>query len=67
MTGTRTNVLTKFALWVKEDPMAIFWLAGMAGTGKTAIAVSLCQMLRMDPSVVLGGGFFCSRSAGSIA
>jgi len=46
--------------------MAIFWLAGMAGTGKTSIAVTLCRMLRNDPEVLLGGGYFCSRSAGSI-
>ena len=67
MTGTRVGVLSKFMKWVKGDPLAIFWLAGMAGTGKTSIAVSLCHMLRDDPDVVLGGGFFCSRSAGSIA
>ena len=47
--------------------MAIFWLAGMAGTGKTSIAVSLCRILRNDPAVFLGGGYFCSRSSGSIA
>jgi len=47
--------------------MAIFWLAGMAGTGKTSIAVTLCRMLRNDPAIFLGGGYFCSRSAGSIA
>jgi len=67
MTGTRVKVLSKFIAWVKNDPLAIFWLAGMAGTGKTSIAVTLCRMLRADPAVCLGGGYFCSRSAGSIA
>jgi len=67
MAGTREGVLTKFVAWVKDDPMAIFWLAGMAGTGKTSIAVTLCRMLRGDPGVLLAGGYFCSRSAGSIA
>jgi len=67
MTGTRVNVLSKFVAWVKDDPLSIFWLAGMAGTGKTSIAVTLCRMLRTDPAVCLGGGYFCSRSAGSIA
>jgi len=67
MPGTREGVLSKFITWVKNDPMSIFWLAGMAGTGKTSIAVSLCRMLRNDPTVLLGGGYFCSRSAGSIA
>jgi len=67
MVGTRVSVLSKFVAWVKEDPMAIFWLAGMAGTGKTSIAVSLCRELRNDPAVRFGGAFFCSRSAGSTA
>jgi len=67
MAGTRDIVLSKFTAWVKNDPMAILWLAGMAGTGKTSIAVSLCRMLRRDTAVFFGGGFFCSRSAGSIA
>src|SRR6188768_1172468 len=67
MTGTRVNVLSKFIAWVKDDPLFIFWLAGMAGTGKTSIAVSLCRTLRNDPAIFFGGGYFCSRSAGSIA
>jgi len=49
--------------WVHEDTRRIFWLAGMAGTGKTSVAVTLCRMLDNDPTVVLGGGFFCSRTA----
>jgi len=59
-------VLAKFVAWVKQDTMTIFWLAGMAGTGKTSIAFSLCRTLRTDPAVCFGGAFFCSRSAGSI-
>jgi len=60
-------VLSKFIAWVKNDPLSIFWLAGMAGTGKTSIAVSLCRILRNDTAIFFGGGYFCSRSAGSIA
>ena len=67
MSGTRTNTLTKFITWIKGDPVKIFWLSGMAGTGKTSIAITLCRMLQDDPDIVLGGTFFCSRSAGSIA
>ena len=67
MAGTRDSVLSKFMAWVKTDPMAILWLAGMAGTGKTSIAVSMCRMLREEPAVFFGGGFFCSRSAGTVA
>lgn len=58
-------MLSKFMKWARKDPKAIFWLAGMAGTGKTSIAVSLCRMLRDDPAVFFGGGYFCSRTAGS--
>jgi len=63
MPGTRVGVLEKFVLWIKHDPKGIFWLAGLAGTGKTSIAVTLCRMLERDPNVLLGGTFFCSRTA----
>jgi len=66
MPGTRESVLSKFTQWVKTDPMATFWLAGMVGTGKTSIAATLCRRFQEDPTVVLGGAFFCSRSAGSV-
>jgi len=66
MAGTRVSVLTKFIDWVNSDPIRIFWLAGMAGTGKTSIAVTLCRMLHDDPGIILGGTFFCSLSAGSV-
>lgn len=62
MRGTRVGVLSKFVEWVKNDPKAIFWLAGMAGTGKTSVALTLCRMLEQDPDVLLGGAFFCSRT-----
>jgi len=63
MHGTRTRVLSMFMEWAKNDPMRIFWLAGLAGTGKTSIAVTLSRMLQEEPSVLLGGTFFCSRTA----
>jgi len=43
----------------------IFWLAGMAGMGKTAIAQTVCAIVREHTEIVLGGSFFCSRSTGS--
>jgi len=67
MPGTREGILKKLLAWVLNDPTAIFWLAGMAGTGKTSIAVTLSRMLQLEPAIMMGGGFFCSRSAGSIA
>jgi len=67
MAGTREGILKKLVAWVLNEPTAIFWLAGMAGTGKTSIAVTLSRMLEKESAVMMGGGFFCSRSAGSVA
>jgi len=66
MPGTRVTVLSKFVKWAEEDPKILFWLAGMAGTGKTSIAVTLCRELRNNTKVLFAGGYFCSRSAGSL-
>jgi len=60
-------VLDRLIEWVLDDPKGIFWLAGMAGTGKTSIAVTLCRMLQENPDVLLGGTFFCSRTASNEA
>src|ERR1700742_5220821 len=64
MEGTRTRLLNDLDDWSK-DPSAprIFWLDGMAGTGKSAIARSFCRALRGRGS--LGGSFFCSRGTAS--
>jgi len=67
MIDTRVIILNRLMNWVMVDPMSLFWLAGMTGTGKTSIALTLCRMLATNRSVILGGTFFCSRSAGSIA
>jgi len=61
--GTRVHVLSMFMEWARNDPIRIFWLAGLAGTGKTSIAITLCRMLQDEPDIVLGGTFFCSRTA----
>ena len=63
MPGTRIRVLSMFTEWAKPDPTRIFWLAGLAGTGKTSIAVTLSRILQDAPNVLLGGTFFCSRTA----
>ncbi|KAB5592702.1 Vegetative incompatibility protein HET-E-1 [Ceratobasidium theobromae] len=48
--------------WV-QDPQAakVYWMDGMAGTGKTTIAYSLCEWLEGNKQ--LGGSFFCSRTS----
>jgi len=45
MQGTRFGLLSMLMKWAQEDPMRIFWLTGLAGTGQTSIAITLCRML----------------------
>ncbi|KAF8671524.1 WD40 repeat-like protein [Rhizoctonia solani] len=45
-----------------HDTGNIYWMSGMAGTGKTTIAYSLCEQLDTDASRILCASFFCSRS-----
>ncbi|KAJ7869474.1 hypothetical protein B0H14DRAFT_2346075 [Mycena olivaceomarginata] len=58
--GTRVDLLNGLRAW-SRDPNSphIFWLDGMAGTGKSAIARSFCHMLGKEKQ--LGGSFFCLR------
>lgn len=58
--GTREEVLANLDIWRRNKNQGnLYWLNGMAGTGKTTIANSLCVML--DQSHELGASFFCSR------
>lgn len=58
--GTRVNVLAQMYSWIgNSQPGAVYWLDGMAGTGKTTIAYSICTKLEATHS--LGASFFCSR------
>ncbi len=60
MLGTRVDLLNELNGWsLDADAPRIFWLDGLAGTGKSAIARSLSHLLRKDKR--LGGSFFCSR------
>ncbi|EMD32085.1 hypothetical protein CERSUDRAFT_18643, partial [Gelatoporia subvermispora B] len=60
MPNTRLKLLDDVQSWVREDSGArVFWLDGMAGTGKSAIARSVSNALRDNKR--LGGSFFCSR------
>src|ERR1700742_1832784 len=61
MEGTRETLLADLHAWSRErDGPRIFWLSGMAGTGKSAIARSFCRTLKDEGS--LGASFFCSRT-----
>ncbi|KAI0029359.1 hypothetical protein K488DRAFT_56524, partial [Vararia minispora EC-137] len=60
MSGTRVALLQELHDWSVDDTApSIFWLDGMAGTGKSAVARSFCCSLRDNQ--LLGGSFFCSR------
>jgi len=68
MDGTRVKIIREINTWIKNpEASPIFWLTGMAGTGKTAIAWTICSCASKDPDIVLGGTFFCSRSTGLVA
>lgn len=57
---TREKVLAELSDWRHNRNQGnMYWLNGMAGTGKTTIANSLCAML--DRAHELGASFFCTR------
>jgi hypothetical protein len=59
--GTRVGVLGQMHNWVYNPATeAVYWLNGMAGTGKTTISYTLCAEL--EAGCNLGASFFCSRS-----
>jgi len=58
--GTRETVLDEIELWTKDfDKSPVFWLNGLAGTGKSTIAQTIAE--RMFAEGLLGASFFCSR------
>ncbi|QRV75744.1 Notchless protein [Ceratobasidium sp. AG-Ba] len=58
--NTRVELLQQIHTWAdNRETEKVYWLNGMAGTGKTAIAYSLCQHLHKTSQ--LGASFFCSR------
>jgi len=58
--GTRANVLLQLERWVKDErDHRVFWLNGLAGTGKSTIAQTFAEISFADGK--LGASFFCSR------
>ena len=58
--GTRESVLDGIMRWAKDSQeRRVFWLNGLAGTGKSTIAQTFSQMVAEDGT--LGASFFCSR------
>ena len=60
MKGTRRDVLFQLENWlIDEQDKRVFWLNGLAGTGKSTIAQTFAEMNFADGE--LGASFFCSR------
>jgi len=60
MKGTRRDVLSQLEAWLKDDQdKRVFWLNGLAGTGKSTIAQTFAETSFADGA--LGASFFCSQ------
>ena len=58
--GTRKEVLLQIERWLTDEgDHRIFWLNGLAGTGKSTIAQTFAEISFADGK--LGASFFCSR------
>ena len=58
--GTRKDVLGEVERWLSgEQEQHVFWLNGLAGTGKSTIAQTVAEEAFADGK--LGASFFCSR------
>ncbi|KZP14494.1 TPR-like protein [Athelia psychrophila] len=57
---TRTNILSIVSAWSRSlDSQNVFWLNGVAGSGKSAIAHTIAKMLHEDG--LLASSFFFNR------
>ena len=65
--GTRERILASITTWAKDsspESQTIYWLFGLAGTGKSTIAFTLARRFELagnTDTTALGGNFFCSR------
>ncbi|KAF9784388.1 hypothetical protein BJ322DRAFT_1007178 [Thelephora terrestris] len=59
--GTRVDALDEIELWARDfNKSPVYWLNGLAGTGKTTMAQTIAERLFADGR--LGASFFCSRN-----
>ncbi|KAM5349182.1 hypothetical protein ACJ41O_009005 [Fusarium nematophilum] len=66
LTNTRADLLQETEDWVNgDDERCIFWLYGIAGTGKSTIARTIARTYRDRDK--LGASFFFSRGGGDLA
>lgn len=64
--GTCVELLHEIADWIyASDDRCIFWLKGMAGTGKSTIARTIAKIYHNKGN--LGATFFFSRGAGDLS
>ena len=60
MKGTRRDVLFQLEQWLNDErDKRVFWLNGLAGTGKSTIAQTFAEMSFAEGK--LGASFFCLR------
>jgi hypothetical protein len=58
--STRVSVLHDIETWAETlSGPCVFWLNGLAGTGKSTIAATVCE--RLEEKQLLGASFFISR------
>ena len=58
--GTRESILDEIEAWSRDPKQSpVFWLNGLAGTGKSTIAQTISEHLFAEG--LLGASFFCSR------
>ncbi|KAJ5390254.1 uncharacterized protein N7496_001322 [Penicillium cataractarum] len=61
--GTRTELLQQIKGWaISSSQKSIFWLHGMAGTGKSTVSRTVARLLNDTNN--LGGSFFFKRGEG---
>jgi WD40 repeat protein len=60
MESTRVQLLADVMSWAESpDAPVVFWLNGLAGTGKSTVARTICE--RFSNHALLGASFFISR------
>ncbi|KIN00703.1 hypothetical protein OIDMADRAFT_125193, partial [Oidiodendron maius Zn] len=63
---TRVDLMQEIYNWADgQDKQCIFWLSGLAGTGKSTIARTIA--LRYSEQKRLGTSFFFSRGGGDVS
>jgi hypothetical protein len=60
LSETRVKLLSNVMTWFQEDKRSVYWLRGLAGTGKSSVARSVADLA--DAQGLLAGTFFFSRT-----